>query len=460
MQTNIQRRKFLKGAAITAGIASINPFAIGKPGGSANSKINVAMIGAGGIAAHAYDGCSNENLVALCDVDDKMHMTHAKKNKKLNFEKAEKFKDFRVMFDKMGKDIDMVCINTPDHTHYAATMAAMERGIHVATQKPLTHNIWQCRQIREALKKHNVKTVMCNQGHTYDGIRSMKEWLEAGVLGDVTQVNCGFPGPNWGNRYFKKPASTPPKNMTPPSSLDWDLWLGPVSGVGYNDVYHPLTWRGFWDFGTGQLGDWFCHIGDGPVWCLDLYEPTVVECVEKRDSLPGMIPDSSTVRFTFPKRGNLAPCTLTWTDGISNNGGKGIECPKEYDYGKAPNSGSFFLGSKKNAFLDRRSNNPRLTIKEEMKEFKKADSVPKKYKRVPKGGPHKELCSYIKGEGEECGSKFEYATKLTEITLLGVLAQRFGGRIEWDAKAGRITNRPELNGYISEATRPGFEFKA
>lgn len=444
----MQRRKFFKTAAAASAGAFVLPrFSIAKPGPSANSKVNIAMIGAGNIAGMAYNGCKGENIVALCDIDRRMFPNWSGD--------IPKFADYRVMLDNLGKEIDGVCINTPDHTHFNATLAAMERGIHVCTQKPLTHDIWQARTLRMAKHKYKVITNMANQGHTYDGIRRMREMYEAGCFGQIGEVHLGYGAPNWESKYFHKPKSMPLPAQPVPEAVDWDLWLGPAAERPYNRAYHPLSWRGFYHFGTGLFGDWFCHIGDGPVWVLDLYEPTVVECVERGPTLEGMIPDHSVVRYDFPERGEKEACSMHWYDGM-RNGGTLMKTPENWDWGKPPRAGSCWFGDQSNAYLDQRSNNPRFASKEKMRAFKEAGGVPEKYPRV-KGGPHREWINAIKGEIKECGANFDYAAPLTEVALLGVLAQRFGGRIEWDAKRGVITNRPELNALVKEPVREGWE---
>jgi len=462
---NQNRRDFLKTASLaTLGTFVLPRISIGKPGAAANSKVNIAMIGAGGIASMAYGPCSSENIVALCDVDE---TTLNKEGAK--YPKAAKFADFRVMLDKMGKDIDAVCVNTPDHTHFAATMEAMQRGKHVCTQKPLTHNVWQARTLRKAKDKYKVITNMANQGHTYDGIREMKEWLEAGILGQVSEVHCGFGGPNWNSVYFKKPPKMPLAAEPIPAGFNWDLWRGPVADEPYSHFYQPRTWRGFWKFGDGMLGDWFCHIGDGPVWILDLYAPTVVECVERAENAEGVIPDHSIVRWDFPARGTKAPCSMYWYDGM-DNGGKKVKVTADWSW-TAPNlktggtnpatppiTGSYWTGSKACAYLDERSNHPRLTDMAKNHDLKNGHLPPPKYPRV-KGGPHVEWINAIKG-GPVPGSNFDYSVPLSEVTLLGVLAQRFGGRIEWDSVNMKVTNRPELNAFINEPAREGWQYGA
>lgn len=445
----LKRRQFL-GAAGTAGAATfLAPhFNIGASGASPNEKPNIAMVGNGGIAGMAYGGLKGgggHNIVAICDVDKGRHNNH-----------KNAFVDFRKMYDKMGKEIDGVCINCPDHTHFAATITAMELGMHVCTQKPLTHNLWQARTLLKAAKKYpKVITNMANQGHARGGIRLMKEIYEAGLLGQVTEVHAGFKGPNWKSRYFHKPSKLPLPKQEVPGNLDWKQWIGPGKMVDYNKAFHPLRWRSFWDYGTGMLGDWFCHIGDGPVWGLELFDPVSVERLDCKENIKGIIPDYATVKWEFPKRGDKAPCTLTWSDGWMNGGRKAKS-----------GQGSLWIGDKKTGRLNERSDDPRIDgmSKRELYQMKKNGKIPKKYPRLPgqcNDRPHGEWLLAIKGklpEGmDKPGSSFEYSAKMTEVCLLGVLAERCGGKIEWDAKNCKVTNRPELNELVKEPVLNGWE---
>lgn len=465
---NISRRNFLKRSTLIGAGAFVLPrFSIAQNATSSNSKLNLALIGTGGggIAKGAVLGAMGENLVAICDVNEANLTQFADTNPQIAT--AAKFRDFRVMLDKMGKEIDAVVISTPDHTHFAATMDAMQHGKHVLTQKPLTHNIWQARTLRKAKHKYGVMTNMWNQGHTMNGIREMKEWLEAGVLGSVGSVDSYVKVPTWGSGVWRKPASYPPERMPVPPELEWPLWLGPVADPGYNKIYAPIvkidaegkksdvsgSWRGFLQFGTGAIGDFFCHVCDGPVWTLGLYEPTVIEAEKITGPNPGMCPDSSILRWDFAARGDMPPCTLRWYDG-----GLQPAKPEKWTWEeKIPDKGSFFHGSKNTVFLDNVSNNPRLVNKEEMEAFKKAGLPAEKYPRV-KNGPMMEWIRAIKGEGPEPGSNFDYSARLTEVACLGALAQRFGGRLEWDSQAMRVTNRPELAPYIKEPMPKGWEY--
>ncbi len=454
---SINRRNLLKTSALLGAGAFVLPrFSIAQSGPAASMRVNLAFVGCGGIAL-TYIGQKDMKVVAMCDVDSKT--IAATKTEFPHLAAVKEFSDFRVMFDKMAADIDIVVVSTPDHTHFAVTLEAMQRGKHVFTQKPLTHDIWQSRTLVKAAEKYKVHTVMGNQGHTSDGIRQMREWYEAGLIGQVKTVNSWFPG-GAGRRLSKV---FPPPAQPVPENLNWDAWIGPASETPYNIAYAPFNWRQFTQFGSGKLGDWFCHICDGPVWILDLYEPTVIEAVKIDQPSEGYFADGSIIKWEFPARGNKVPCTLSWHDGKNQP-----EVPSDYTLsakdeksGKKATKdfGSFWEGDKDSYFLDNRSSNPRLCNREKMIEMKKSNAFPaEKYPRVAKGGPLLELVRAVSGEGPAPGSSFDYSARLTEVGCLGMLAQRFGGRIEWDSKNMKITNRPELNAFIKEPVRKGWEY--
>ncbi len=448
----INRRHLLKSSALLGAGAFLLPrFSIGQSGPAPSKRVNLAFVGCNGIAL-TYIGEKSFNVVAMCDVDSK-RITETKA-KFPHLAQIKEFSDYRVMLDKMGADIDIVVVSTPDHTHFPITMEAMQRGKHVFTQKPLTHDVWQARTLVKAAEKYKVQTCMGNQGHTTDGIRQMREWYEAGLLGQVKSVKAWFPG-GAGNRLS---SVYPPPAEPVPNGLDWDNWVGPVAETPYNKAYAPFNWRQFVQFGSGKLGDWFCHICDGPVWILDLFEPTAIEAVKLEDEKDGYYPAASIIKMDFPSRGDKAPCTLTWHDGKNKpappadaNGTKNEKGGKEF--------GSYWEGGEDSYFLDNRSDHPTLCNKEKMAELKRSNAFPsQKYPRVPKGGPLQELVRAVSGEGPAAGSSFDYAARLTEVGCLGMIAQRFGGRIEWDSKNMKITNRPELNTYLKQPVRKGWEY--
>ena len=450
----MKRRTFLGTTTAVAAGAVLPRFAIGKPGASADSKLNIAFIGSGGwIARQAYEqGCGDENLVAFCDVD----RGHSAENMKAWRTNQPFFEDFRIMLDKMHKEIDAVVVSTPDHTHFAAAMAAMERGIHVYVQKPLAHDVWQVRTLLNARDRYKVVTQMGNQGHAGDGIRQSVEAVRAGVIGDVNRVFCRNSGPQMGGGHFANPAVMPPPSAPIPDGLAWDLWLGPTAARDFSHDYHPKKWRTFYDLGLGMLGDWGCHTLDTPVWALDLDPPEVVEAIAREPSLDGVVPASSHIRYHFPAKGERGPVKLDWFDGPQDWSKVGrIE---KFGAEDATHLGRacWMVGSKGMLGCGTHAGAPTILPGEVRGAWQ--DAPPEETIPRVAGGPFREWLRAIKGEGPEPGSNFTYSARLTEIILLGVLAQRFNTRIEWDAGNARITNHPELQAFVREPVREGWAY--
>lgn len=451
---NLSRRSFAKTAVAASAGFMIVPNLYGY---SANRKLNLAFIGAGGRAGANLRGCDikndkglpTNNIVALCDVsDDKAADGYNA------YPKARRFTDFRRMFDEMEKKIDAVVVSTPDHTHFAATMAAMELGKHVYVEKPLAHNIWQLRTLKKAAKHYGVISQMGNQGHTTEGIRRVKEWYDAGVLGNVTEVIAWFNGPHFReDGYFLKPDNFPPSKETMPSGLDWDSWLGPVSNRSYSHFYLPRFWRGWYEFGNGELGDWACHTLDAPFWSLDLGMPTSVDSIAKAGVGNDFVSDQSLMQFNFPARGDKPPVTLRWYEG-----GLKPENRPEWLLEELPQSGMIMVGDKKSLITGGRPNKPKLLVtEEEWMEFSKA--MPEKtIPRVAEEDPQGEWIRALKEEGPMCGSTFEYASDLTEMALVGVMSQRFHTRIEYDAENMKVTNHPDFDQFVKEPVREGWSY--
>ncbi|MBC8350434.1 MAG: Gfo/Idh/MocA family oxidoreductase [Planctomycetes bacterium] len=446
----ISRRQFLSTTAASAFSFTIVPrHVLGGPGQTPPSeRVNFAGIGAGGqgggdVNAIAAKGA---NVVALCDVDQVRAADTFKRNPK-----ARVYKDFRQMLDKEEKHIDAVTVGTPDHIHAVASMNAIRRGKHVYCEKPLTHTIYEARQLTLAAAKHKVATQMGNQGHATEGARLTNEWIQAGVIGDVREVHA------WTDRAgkrWKQGVGRPTKTPKIPDTLDWDLWLGPAPRRPYHSAYVPTYWRGWWDFGTGAMGDMGCHIVDHPIWALDLGSPTSVEAVvtldgSEIDDKPNFetYPVATIMYYEFPARGKLPPVRMTWYDG-----GLLPPTPAELPSGqRLPESGVLYIGDQGKMYHSAHGGMPQL-LPAELHEA--TAQVEKTIPRSP--GHHTEWLLACKGQGTAM-SNFSYSGPLTETVLLGVLAQRSPGhRLEWDGKALKVRNAPELNQYVHKEYRKGW----
>ena len=447
----VSRRKFLAASgSLTLGFTIVPRHVLGGVGFVPPSeRVNVAGIGAGGmgggdIATHARNGA---NIVALCDVDDERAAGSFKA-----FPKAMRYKDFRVMLDKERDRIDAVTVGTPDHVHAIASMAAIRAGKHVYCQKPLTHTLYECRTLTQAAAKAGVATQMGNQGHATEGARLTNEWLQAGVIGDVAEVHV------WSDRAGRlwkqgigRPTETPPV----PATLDWNLWLGPMPERPYHPAYVPANWRGWWDFGTGALGDMGCHIIDHPVWALGLGAPTTVEARSTLDGsfLEGNQPNRETfpiasiITYEFPARDRQPAVRMTWYEG-----GLMPPTPRQMPQGKRlHDNGVLYVGTKGIMHHGSHGGMPEV-FPAELNEQAKA--VPKTMTRSP--GHYEEWLLACKG-GPRPVSNFDYAGPLTEIVLLGVLALRTPGtRIEWDSANLKVKNAPELNAFVNLEYRKGW----
>ena len=443
---NLSRRSFLTaGSAALAGTVFIPNMISAKP----SNRLNIAVIGVGGRGSACWTQVPKESIVAMCDVDDRRSAQ--------GFEAcpaAKRYKDFRVMLDEMHRDIDAVIIATPDHTHFAAAMACMELGKHVFVEKPLCHNIWQSRTLKKAAKHYGVVSQMGNQGHTTNGIRLVKEWYDMGLLGQVKEVHAWQPPLNNAKAGAFVPSTTfPPQAMPVPKELDWNLWQGQASERPYNKVYAPGDWRGFYYYGSGKLGDWCCHTLDAPFWALDLGMPYYAEA-KQINPIPDhtFVSEQSLVTWKFAARGEKAPVTMKWYEGF----GKPVVRP-EWGIDELPVEGMIMIGEKKTLITGMRPNDARLLVpQEEWEEFKKnppAKTIP----RILEERPVQEWIAAIKSHTLP-GSNFDYAASLVEMAQVGILAQRFGGEINYDAKTMKAVGRPELDIYIKEPARKGWSY--
>ncbi len=441
-QTNrVTRRDFIKSAAAASAAFSftiVPRHVLGGPGHTPPSeKLNIAGIGVGGKGAGDLRGVESENIVALCDVDQKRAAETFKR-----YPKAKVYKDFRRMLEKEHNSIDAVTVATPDHVHAPASMMAIKMGKHVYCEKPLTHSIYEARQLTLAAREYKVATQMGNQGHSGEGIRLICEWIWDGAIGPVREVHAWTdrPGGRW-KQGVDRPEETPPV----PPTLDWDLWLGPAPERPYNPIYCPFTWRGWWDFGTGALGDMACHILDPAFWALDLGYPRSVQAATTSVN-DETYPLCSVIEYEFPARGDKPPVKLTWYDG-----GLKPTRPDELEpERKLEGNGVIFVGDKGILMCGCYGSHPRLVPESKMQAYQ---LPPKTIPRVE--GHHKDWINACK-TGKPACSNFDYAGPLTEMVLLGNIAVRTGRRLEWDGENMRCTNVPEANDYIRREYRKGW----
>lgn len=447
---NISRRSFIKTASVAPLAFSIVPsFVLGNSAPS--TKLNIAAIGIGGMGSSNLSHCEGENIVALCDVDKDYAMPIFEK-----YPKAKVYTDYREMLEKQ-KDIDAVLIATPDHTHAVITMACINAGKHVFCQKPLTHTVKEARMITEAARKAGVQTQMGNQGHSWESMRLLKEWLDDGAIGNVTEVHAWTNRPASKNPWASFAIQAMPKDRPPvPKSLNWDLWLGPVKYRPYNPAYHPMKWRAWLDFGTGPLGDMGCHIIDPAFWALDLGAPESLQATSthwEEEVSSQTYPRASIVRYKFPARGKKPPVKLTWYDGHLMP-----PIPEGFEKGrKLPESGAFIIGDKGVIMHGSHgADGVRIIPEAKMKEYNRpAKTIP----RVPEGheGDWIRACKEGKN-GRPASSNFNYGGALTEMVLLGVVAIRAKNQnLEWDAKNLKFTNNEEANELLHIQYRDGWK---
>jgi predicted dehydrogenase len=440
------RRQFIQvagaAAAITStGFAGAAPIRAGKlldP----NKKMRIACVGVGNKGFHDLNSVAHEDLVAMCDVDDWTSGEARKKYPDVPF-----YKDYRKMLDELDDQIDGVVVATPDHMHFPIAMAAIERGKHIFVQKPIAMTVWEARRMTEAARKHNVVSGMGNQGHAGEGIRLTREWTQAGLIGDVTEVHCWTQKLTDGG-YRSALRDVRPEPQEDPKHLDWNLWLGTAQWLDYSREYAPKKWRGWWDIGNGALGDIGCHTMDAPFWALDLGSPIAVTA-ETSGYNPITYPDWSIITYEFAARGDMPPVKLIWYDG-----GKVPERPAELDESVQfeKRNGYYMVGSEGTIYdPTEKAKSPRIYPTARMAEVK--DQLKKRpIPRVPESDCHKEWIAACKG-GPKAGSNFDYSGPLSEMVLLGNLAIRAEGqRVEWNSKK-MTTNIASINPYINPPKR-------
>jgi predicted dehydrogenase len=441
------RRQFFIGTllagAVPAGgfgsVASLKRLGYKSP----SEKLNIAAIGAGGKGYSDIMGCRSENLVALADPDEERAARTFKQ-----FPDVPKYKDFRQMLDKEEKNIDAVTVSTPDHMHGTAAMWAMSRGKHVYCQKPLTHTVWEARQLTEAAQKYGVATQMGNQGYSNDGARQCCEIIWNGDIGNVTEVHAWTDRPG---KYTPQGPHVIPTEAPVPSTLAWDTWLGIADWRPYSPAYVPHHWRGFADFGSGAIGDMACHILGTPNMALRLTAPTSVECLKQEGKGKYTFPTRSVIRFDFPARGPMPPVKIFWYDGrLERPDIPGVA--KDELLGDSDVNGSLFIGDKGMVTTGCYGERTRLVPASKMSGYTFPAQV---LTRSP--GHYRDWIRACKG-GEPACSNFSVAGPFVQWMLLGVLSMRFEGRLEWDAKSMRVTNNPEATRYLKPSFRKGWRF--
>jgi predicted dehydrogenase len=443
----LNRREFLtrtSGAVASFMIVPRNVLG-GKGYTPPSDKLNIAGIGIGGQGAWDLENLESENIVALCDVDSE----YAAKTFQ-RYPKAKPYRDFRIMLEK-EKSIDAVMVATPDHTHAIISMYALKMGKHLYCEKPLTHTVYEARKIAEAAREAKVATQMGNQGMAYEGNRLINEWIWAGAIGQVHEVHVWSDRPTrlgtkelWWPQAMERPLDEP----AIPSTLDWDLWLGPAPYRPYHPAYVPFLWRGWWDFGEGGLGDMGIHNIAPAFSALKLGAPTSVHS-SSTPVYKETFPWASAVHYDFPARGDMPPVKLHWYDG-----GLLPERPEELEEGRElpKEDGMIFVGDKgKMLVTGWGGESPRLIPESKMQAYE----LPPK--TLPRSiGHHQEWIEACK-KGTPTRSNFDFAGPLTEAVLLGLISVRLGGKkLYWDSESLSVKNNPEANDYLQYQYREGW----
>jgi len=466
----ISRRAFNSSAVSTAFAFSIVPHKVLGADAPSN-KLNLAIIGAGGRGKTSLRNTKTENLVAIADVDKVRSAVAVRDNPKAKF-----FTDFRVMFDKMEKEIDAVMVCTPDHTHYVASMAAIERGKHVFCEKPLAHSVYEARKMTEAARRNKVQTQMGNQGHSEEHIRRVCEWIWDGAIGDVREIHAWCNRPQGGYAFpssLMRPKSTP----AVPDTFDWDVWQGPVKHRPYHPVYAPALWRGWIDYGTGSLGDYGCHTLDPAFWALKLGNPVSVQAntsynpgigfwekvLEEAEGWKTQIgenirameketcPAASRIIYEFAARGDMPPVKLTWWDGGF------LPMPNKDLHNGFTDNGAIIIGETGSiCHLSHGARSARIIPEEKMRAYMEKGAAKKTIRRVK--GHHSDWLNACK-TGVASSANFNYGGPLTEMVLLGVAAMRDSGKkLFWDGEKMEFKNKgSNANNFIKPVFHNGWK---
>ena len=434
----LQRRQFLAAGALALAPASLRAQ-------NANNRLNIAIIGCGGRGGGNLSSFSAENIVALCDVNDAALNTAGSK-----FPNARRERDFRRIFDR-PREFDAVVVSTCEHTHAFATMLALRHDKHVYCEKPLTHGIWEARRVREAAGQTRVATQMGIQIHANENYRRVVEVVRSGAIGPIREAHVwvsrawGWQSPEAAkrNRDIVSTQDRPKEEMPVPSSLDWELWLGPAPHRPFHSVYVPgPRWYRWWDFGSGTMSDLGSHWVDLPFWALDLRAPLTIEASGPPPHRE-IAPASMKAIYEYGPRGQQPPVRLTWY--------QGEEKPQIWRDRGIPQwgDGCLFVGGK--GMLLSNYDRHVLLPENDFREFRRPEPT---LPRVP--GHHAEWLNACK-TGGRCSADFEYSGWLTEANHLGSIAYRLGKKLEWDPANLRCTNAPEANALIRREYRRGWE---
>jgi predicted dehydrogenase len=457
---DIDRRTFIKSAAGAAGMMAFPHIVKGQSGGlSPNDKLNIGFVGVGGKGRSSLIpiGELGHNIIGLCDVDQRQVARARTRRGGSVFSEyvdgavsrgARWYSDYRKMFEELGDKLDGVVVSTPDHMHFPVALSAVNLGINVYCEKPLTHTVDEARQLAVAARKRKVITQMGNQGHSGDGVRLAKEWLAAGVIGQVREAY------SWTNRPIWPQGLAKPKHdefiPVVPDELDWELWQGVAPRREYDPAYLPFSWRNWWDYGCGAVGDMACHVMDAAYYGLDLDLPTSVEAMATKVN-DQSAPVASAITYEFAERGDLAPVTYHWLDG-------GLLPPVPEGMSRADlmgddHSGSMFIGDDGYMVTDTYTDVVRIFPDSRFEEIKR--SLPAQtIERVTDSHQGDWLRAISEG-GRAC-SDWDYASGLTEVGLLGNVAIRSNTRIEYDARKMRVTNVPEANKFLKKEYPKGW----
>ena len=446
LEARTTRRAFLRTTAALTAFSIVPRHALAQSGQQApGDKLNIGCVGVGGMqGGNDVRNVSRENTYALCDVDEK-HLNAAA----ARYPNAKLYRDFRKMLDEEHKNLDGITVTIPDHMHATVALWAMERGLGVHCQKPLTQTVWEARLLTKAAEKYKVPTQMGNQGYSSTATREACEILWSGEIGDISEVHAMH-----GGGFSRGITAWPPVEPVP-STLDWDLWTGRAAKHPYSSKIHPIHWRGFLEYGTQMVGDWGIHILGPANWALQLGSPTSIECIAVEGVNPVTYPHYS-CRFRFPERdnqyvpsGKMPPVTLTWYEG---NMAQNFKCPEDLAEADARRCNEIFIGTKGYLGTGGRGESVYLLPLAKMHDYQKPEPV---LERSP--GHFQDWIRACKG-GQPACSNFSIAGPYAEWLLLGAISWRFPNEeLLWDGKNLRFTNNEKANEYVKPNFRQGWE---